>query len=120
VASCALGNHIRVSSDAPQVQPGQVERKRGRPASWALVAVAALLAAAALVAQILWALYPRWDFPFWFAPIAAVAALLASALAVAVARSHRPFVVLAVASFVAACITLALWWEAVWDIAESS
>jgi hypothetical protein len=72
------------------------------------------------VTQILWELYPLWDFPAWFAPIAAVAALLASVLAVRVVSSHRPFVAFAVASFFAACITLALWWEAVWDIAESS
>ena len=97
-----------------------MERRRRHPASSALVAVAALLAAAALVSQILWTLYPPWDFPGWFTPIAAVAALLTSTLAIGVEHSHRPLVAFAVASFVAACITLALWWEAVWDIAESS
>lgn len=114
------GNHIRVSSDAPRIQPGQVERTRERPASWVLVAVAALLAAAALVTQILWTFYRVWDGGALFAPLAAVAALVASALAVRVARSRRPFLALAIASFVVAAITLALWWEAVWDIAESS
>lgn len=97
-----------------------MERKREHPASWVLVAVAPLLAAAALVTQTLWTFYPVWDLPARLTPVAAVAALFASALALRVAPSRRPFVALAIASFVAASITLALWWEAIWDIAESS
>lgn len=103
-----------------RVQREQVEQSRPHSARWVLVAVAPLLAATAVVSQILWTLSPVWDFPAWFTPVAAIAALLASGLAVLVARSRRPFVALAVASFVAASITLALWWEAIWDIAESS
>lgn len=84
------------------------------------VAAAPVLAAAALVTHILWATDVAPNSAAGVTPVAAAAALLASAFAVLVARSRRPFVALAVASFIAGSITLVLWWDAMWTIAESS
>lgn len=56
----------------------------------------------------------------WVTPLVAIAALLASAVAVFLQPRRRRFPALGIASFIAAAITLALWWMAVWQIAESS
>jgi hypothetical protein len=50
---------------------------------------------------------------------AGITALIASAWAMLLAPS-RALLALGIASFVTALVTLILWWDAIWQIAESS
>lgn len=79
-----------------------------------------MLAAAGLAAHIVWWEVGVMDYLAWVIPLVAIAALLASAVAVLLRPRRRRLATLGIASFVAAAITLALWWMAVWQIAESS
>lgn len=60
------------------------------------------------------------DYLALIIPLIAIAAILASAVAVFLQPGRRRFTALGIASFITAAITLALWWMAVWQIAESS
>jgi len=71
------------------------------------------------VTHILWTFYDVPDSAAGVTLATVVAALIASALALLVAPSRLPFAI-AVASFVVAAITLVLWLDAMWSIAESS
>jgi len=93
--------------------------KREHSVRIAVAGVAPLLAAAALVSHFLWEFDAVRTSAAPATLIAAVAALIASAWAMLIAPS-RALLVLGIASFVAASITLALWWDAMLAIAKTS
>ena len=96
-----------------------MERKREHPARLVAPGLAPLLAGAALVTHLLWVSRALPDAAAWVTPVVAAAALVAAGSTAFVLRS-RPLVAVAVASFGVAALTLVLWWDAIWQIAESS
>jgi hypothetical protein len=85
----------------------------------AIAAAAPLLAAVALATLVIWRANAGPNSAAWWSPLAAIAALIASAWAILAAPS-RALLALGIGSLVIASITLLLWWDAIRVLVESS
>ena len=84
-----------------------------------IAAAAPLLATVALATFVMWEADAGPDSAAWWSPLAAIAALIASAWTILAAPS-RALLALGIGAIVIASITLTLWWDAIKVLAESS